>query len=152
MSNPLTIPDDLLHHYTNQTGLLGIIQTKSIWASKIQYLNDTSEFFHGLSIASQLLTSHEKSASDDSFARHCAALRSHLKRIEGINVFVVSLSASEDLLSQWRAYSRVKLAIRSVSRRTACKNSREGRDLSWRRVFMTPSCSENVFIKSLTRI
>jgi len=34
--------EKLLYHYTSLEGLLGIIECKSIWASKILYLNDAS--------------------------------------------------------------------------------------------------------------
>jgi hypothetical protein len=34
---------ELLYHYTNQMGLLGILKDKCIWATHLRYLNDTSE-------------------------------------------------------------------------------------------------------------
>ncbi|MGA3345583.1 MAG: HepT-like ribonuclease domain-containing protein, partial [Terracidiphilus sp.] len=34
---------ELLYHYTTQEGLLGILKSRSIWASHIRFLNDTSE-------------------------------------------------------------------------------------------------------------
>jgi hypothetical protein len=37
-------PPPILYHYTSQDGLLGILDSKSIWASKVQYLNDEQEF------------------------------------------------------------------------------------------------------------
>ena len=33
-----------IYHYTTQEGLIGIIEKRSIWATQIQYLNDTQEF------------------------------------------------------------------------------------------------------------
>jgi hypothetical protein len=36
-------PQGLLYHYTTQRGLIGIISTKSIWATHYQYLNDWLE-------------------------------------------------------------------------------------------------------------
>lgn len=33
-----------LYHYTSQAGLLGITASRSVWASKIHYLNDGKEF------------------------------------------------------------------------------------------------------------
>ena len=38
-----------LYHYTNMHGLVGIVKSKSIWCTKIQYLNDASEYEHGFS-------------------------------------------------------------------------------------------------------
>src|ERR1039458_2917103 len=37
-------PEGLLYHYTDQKGLLGILDSKSIWATHVRYLNDASEF------------------------------------------------------------------------------------------------------------
>ncbi len=39
-------PPPLLHHYTDQRGLLGIIREKEIWATSIWNLNDSAEFQH----------------------------------------------------------------------------------------------------------
>ena len=36
-----------LHHYTDSSGLLGILKGKSLWLSNIQFLNDNSEFIDG---------------------------------------------------------------------------------------------------------
>lgn len=33
-----------LYHYTSDSGLLGIIETKSIWATNVRYLNDSKEY------------------------------------------------------------------------------------------------------------
>jgi hypothetical protein len=35
---------DIIYHYTNQLGLLGIIEKRELWATKIHYLNDATEF------------------------------------------------------------------------------------------------------------
>jgi hypothetical protein len=42
------VPPDTLYHYTGQTGLVGIVQKEELWATKIQYMNDATEF--GLAI------------------------------------------------------------------------------------------------------
>jgi hypothetical protein len=40
----LAAPPDIIYHYTTQTGLLGIIENKELWATKIIYMNDSTEF------------------------------------------------------------------------------------------------------------
>ena len=101
--------DWLLYHYTNQTGLLGIVETRELWASKIQYLNDTTEFNHGLNHITHLLEERERESTDQIDRNYIAALRESVERLSMLNVFVVSFSATGDLLSQWRAYSRNEL-------------------------------------------
>ena len=39
---------EFLYHYTSQDGLLGIIESRSLWATNISYMNDATEF--GLSV------------------------------------------------------------------------------------------------------
>jgi hypothetical protein len=97
---------DILYHYTDQTGFLGIIETKSFWASKIRHLNDTSEFLHGISVASALLRESAQSATDNLTRKYCETMEGSLNRVGQINVFVVCFSANGNLLSQWRAYSK----------------------------------------------
>ncbi len=38
----------LLWHYTNLSSLLGIIESKELWATDLRYLNDRTEFAYGL--------------------------------------------------------------------------------------------------------
>lgn len=46
---------ETLYHYTTTDDLLGILQEKVLWATKIQYLNDASEFTEPILIAENLL-------------------------------------------------------------------------------------------------
>jgi hypothetical protein len=44
---------DLLYHYTTQEGLLGILESKSLRATWIHYLNDSREFWHAFEVAKE---------------------------------------------------------------------------------------------------
>ena len=90
-------PPPILYHYTTQDGLLGIIESSSIWGSKIQYLNDYQEFQLGLDSAAQVLKKFVSSAV-------ITALLAHLEGIRQTNICVSSFSEAGDLLSQWRGY------------------------------------------------
>jgi hypothetical protein len=35
---------EVLYHYTNQEGLLGVVTSASLWATHISYMNDAMEF------------------------------------------------------------------------------------------------------------
>src|SRR6266568_442547 len=39
-----------LYHYTSQEGLLGILSSKTLWATRIQSLNDSTEFAYTLAL------------------------------------------------------------------------------------------------------
>ena len=45
----------LLYHYTTQAGLIGILESKSIWATHGLYLNDASELRLGIEMFKQRL-------------------------------------------------------------------------------------------------
>lgn len=103
----MTLPDEeLLYHYTDPTGLLGILKSRSVWATKIQYMNDAEEFAHAISVAKGVLRQMARESGSESFSRCCEEISDSLERVEQVNVCAFSLSERGDLLSQWRAYCR----------------------------------------------
>lgn len=94
-----------LYHYTGQSAFLSIIKTRVLWASKIQYLNDTTEFQHGLDAIISSVSALEQGDLDTLLKTYLKEVRERVARLSAINVFVLSFSATSDLLSQWRAYS-----------------------------------------------
>ena len=97
------IPPSDLYHYTTQTGLSGILSDDMLWASKIHYLNDSTEFNLALCLAEEVL--HKKLGADTLQKDKIKCLINNIKTIEKLNVCVASLSTRRDQLSQWRAYS-----------------------------------------------
>ena len=94
---------EVLYHYTGQAGLLGIIQNAELWATKVRYMNDATEFNHALALASEILDS----LIADEHARKLAGttLRRSLQGLEDINIFTACFCKDGDLLSQWRGYA-----------------------------------------------
>lgn len=97
-------PELPLYHYTRQSGFLGIIGEKKIWATHTQYLNDRREYLHALDLVCEeidaLLT-----AVDPQNRTILEEMKAGLSGIESMNVCVCSFSEDRDSLSQWRAYS-----------------------------------------------
>lgn len=93
--------EETLYHYTSAQGLLGILKDRRIWASKIQYLNDSQELRLALEIAREIL---EGKRSGGAESRDVDVMLDELKAIENINVCVASFTTARDQLSQWRAY------------------------------------------------
>ncbi|MGD1214086.1 MAG: DUF2971 domain-containing protein [Terriglobales bacterium] len=92
-----------LYHYTTPAGLIGIVESKSLWASGIQYLNDTAEYKHATSLAMHLL--RQKLENDrDPWNDLCRMILKGEPFYQDRTVFVGSLSEAKDKLSQWRAY------------------------------------------------
>jgi len=100
-----TIPDDTLYHYTSLQGLMGIVESRTLRASDIRYMNDSTELIYALNllqttIASRTQTSRELNAALSIFS---AWLREQIN--VGPMLFSASFRANGNLLSQWRGYS-----------------------------------------------
>lgn len=91
-----------LYHYTSLSGMLGILRSCSIWATHASYLNDASEFFHGLEFAKQVAGGIFM--EDDYLAAFGWAVRHGLEAVFADDLYVASFSEKADLLSQWRGY------------------------------------------------
>lgn len=113
---------EVLYHYTTQGGMLGIIESASLWATKVQYFNDSAEYHLTLRLAEKLVNEF---ARDGRHGIHSDGdrdvLLSEIKSTEQANVFVISLSALSDSLSQWRAYGSPSSAFAIGFRRADLK-------------------------------
>lgn len=99
-------PPDSIYHYTNDSGLHGIIESGKLRLSNIFSLNDPSELSHGVSHAENILLRETKNsppevrAFAENFSRFC---KNGINR--SANFFVCSFSKTEHDLGQWRAYA-----------------------------------------------
>lgn len=94
----------ILYHYTTQSGLLGILSAKKIWATQIHYLNDTKEFWHALEVAEASLSAGIGETEIPDHREKLISLRAGLETLVGADTCVVSFSESRDSLGQWRGY------------------------------------------------
>ncbi len=99
-------PPDVLYHYTGQTGLAGIVENEELWATKIQYMNDATEFGLALRLAREWLENIMSTSKHSSEKSACAQLMRTLEGLEDINILAICFCERGDLLSQWRGYSR----------------------------------------------
>ncbi len=96
---------EFLYHYTNATGLIGIINGKKLWATSILHMNDAREDIHGASVVSEFLLKRSQSKSGieaDSLRKFAQQFSDG---IGGRFTFSFSLSSDPDSLSQWRGYT-----------------------------------------------
>jgi hypothetical protein len=111
MTAPLATPLDpdfptVLYHYTTQVGLLGIFDSRCIWATKIQFMNDATEFRTAIEMIAMELRSRALDPFEQTPERaRVDALYDQVSAVESTDVFVLSLTEEGDQLSQWRAYS-----------------------------------------------
>lgn len=95
---------DVLWHYTNAAGFLGICRSGKLWATNTDYLNDASEMRYARNLVLRAVYNSRSSAvghnEHEMLNLLCDCVGSDATR----PVFVTSLSAEKNELSQWRAY------------------------------------------------
>lgn len=94
----------VLYHYTSGSSLIDIIESKSIWATKIHYLNDSKEFDHSVHLAESMTWTIEQQSQSQKERQWLKIFRDGMKQVSRINVFVASFSEVGDSLGQWRGY------------------------------------------------
>lgn len=96
---------DMVWHFTTTSGLLGIFETKSLFATNLGYMNDWSEITTGRTHVAQLLFEGKKAIGVE--AGTIATLRSsHMRKWESPNLqeYAVCFCLFNNQLSQWRGY------------------------------------------------
>ena len=111
----------ILYHYTSQKGLLEIVNTKTIWATNIFYLNDSLEYEYGVEliqdVIDEYLTNSQSPparAVDNSPAVKVTpeilqqimleSMKRGISSLTRFRIYVCSFSEEGDQLSQWRGY------------------------------------------------
>lgn len=98
-------PQSTLYHYTTFSGLLGIVQSRTLWASDIRYMNDSAELRHTADlIAAEVRERIEDGRANSSLLSQFADWVAH-RITSGHMLFGASFRSHGNLLSQWRGYS-----------------------------------------------
>lgn len=87
-------------HYTNSQGLLGMLETKVLWASEASSLNDLAEVRQGWDLIYDLLKARPHSEGRDTLLE----VPDWSTRRQN-EVFVLSASTASDDANQWRGYA-----------------------------------------------
>ena len=120
-------PQETLYHYTSLSGVLGIVGSRTLWASDIRYMNDSAELRHtadlvGREVAERINSGHSRPHLLTSFLDWVK------NRItNGHILFGASFRANGNLLSQWRGYSAIGFNAETVSRCAQMQEFRMGR-------------------------
>jgi hypothetical protein len=102
VAKPSTVPD-VLYHYTDAAGLVGMLQNHTIWATDYRFMNDKSEVEYTWAAVRDIVNSKLGSCN-----KSCANMYREVLKNESSNpnLFIFSLSREKDDLSQWRGYAR----------------------------------------------
>lgn len=97
-------PPPQLAHYTNLSGLVGIVRSGKIWASNVSYLNDHRELQHGIDASLAAIQLLSTSASSTNWASALEKAARSLKAGAVPDTYAACFCRNADLLSQWRGY------------------------------------------------
>lgn len=100
----MAYPNLVLYHYTGGHGLVGILDSKQVWATNIHCLNDSKEFVHALALAKYAIRQVLEERVKEDFEVIYAAVENSLDSISSLSVYVSCYSEVADSLSQWRGY------------------------------------------------
>src|SRR4029077_10194075 len=100
-----------LYHYTDASGLKGIIESGTLRATHISFMNDASEYLHGVSLLLEAIRDARRRASnlDPLQIKLLDEMEPPVSQTRPQDVapyFVACFSAQGNSLNQWRAYSR----------------------------------------------
>jgi hypothetical protein len=95
-------PPNIIYHYTDVNGLIGLIDSGCIWATHVSRLNDASENMHGFNLVIEHVRANLPIASRPLIEKALLGLRS-------VDTYVACYSTKSDLLSQWRNYTGTKV-------------------------------------------
>ena len=99
-------PPAKLFHYTDASGLLGIVTRNELWASNAAFLNDATELLYIQGVLEDVLAELETEYDDAVVGGFLALMSGVFDRLysQGMEVFVACFCEGRDLLSQWRGY------------------------------------------------
>lgn len=96
-----------LHHYTNSTGLKGIIESGSIRATHVSFMNDTQEYLLAVELLLGEVRKRLASTKEPIKKDLLKEMETPLAETQSNNVapcFVTCFSAKGNDLNQWRSY------------------------------------------------
>lgn len=100
--------DQLVWHYTNAAGALGIINGQEIWASSVPFLNDSAEIWHGLTLIED--AARERQQFHGFTARILAHARSQ-QAFDLLDSYVLSASMNESSYPHFVEYGQYAIGF-----------------------------------------
>jgi hypothetical protein len=96
---------ELLYHYTDVAGLIGICSSGSLRATNLRFMNDAKELDHAWQLMLDVLGQARQIATQPGQHAVIDAIETDLRSWEGYPEFYsASFSANGDLLGLWRGY------------------------------------------------
>jgi len=100
----------VLYHYTDGPGLIGILESQSLWATSIDFLNDPNEVSYGTKLIADEI--EKMNRSEDPYFLSLSFMMDFVEKDRKSNEnlftnrYVISFCEKAEVLSQWRAYGK----------------------------------------------
>ncbi len=113
---------ELISHYTDLNGFMGIVQNQCFWASDVTYMNDIKEIFYVL----EVIDGFDAKRKDELFGSHKNAIDGLLRSLKEetpqeykttTGIHAISFCEVPDSLSQWRGYAAGRQGVSLVFRK-----------------------------------
>lgn len=99
-------PPELLFHYTNSGGMLGILNTSRLWATNFRFLNDASEVAYGVALFESIIKERLADTKKDIISEFLGRTLRTANAFDGIfDCYITCFCEHDDLLNQWRVYA-----------------------------------------------
>ncbi len=97
---------DLLFHYTNSGGLLGILNSSRLWATNYRFLNDATEVAYGVALFESVVQERVAAARRDVVIEFLRRTLHTANAFDGMfDCYIACFCERDDLLNQWRVYA-----------------------------------------------
>lgn len=97
---------ELLFHYTNSSGMRGILDSSRLWATNYRFLNDASEVAYGVNLFEAIVQERLAKACGDVVAEFLGRTLSTVNAFDGMfDCYITCFCERDDLLNQWRVYA-----------------------------------------------
>lgn len=93
-----------LYHYTDLSGLQGIVQNHDLWLTHSRYSNDDEEITHGYRIVKEVIDRERATTTISDKTTYLDILAELVKNPTPEGVYICCFCLEDNLLSQWRGY------------------------------------------------
>lgn len=101
---------ELIFHYTSLEGLVGIVDSRTIWLTDYAYLNDKRELTHGTDLVRDVIAEMLEKEPEESILDLLQTWNTDIER-NTHRICIASFSADGDSLSQWRSYGPIAIGF-----------------------------------------
>ncbi len=110
LRNEKVISQQSFYHYTSPVGLKGIIESKQLWFSNLEFLNDEQELFYTYNLVREIAEKLHKNAPSEFlrgvFDQYNKYLQTRKREHVSSDYYIACFSNTEDNLSLWNYYTK----------------------------------------------